>query len=167
MPNSKHTLLYIIAVVLLLTACDRQTVYNHYEHTAVGGWERNDTLIFDVPGIKAGGSFAEDIGVCINGIYPFTGVCLIIEQTILPSQAVCLDTLNCNLVDEQGNATGQGISQYQYLFPLRKLQLGKGDSLHITIRHDMKREILPGIDNIGVKVTKTAAGGGWHPDGGR
>lgn len=167
MTNNKYTLLYIIAVMLLLTACDGQTVYNHYEHTLLSGWERNDTLTFCVPGMEGGGSYAEDIGVCINGKYPFRDICLVIEQTIFPSQTVYLDTLDCSLIDKQGHAIGQGISQYQYLFPLRRLQLEKGDSLRIAIRHDMKREILPGIANIGVKLSKSAAYGDWHPAAGK
>ena len=30
--------------------------------------------------------------------------------------------------------------------------MNQGDSIHITVRHDMKREILPGVSDIGVKV---------------
>ena len=47
MANSKHTLLYITALALfcvLVTACNQQTAYYHYEHTPMTGWDKNDTL---------------------------------------------------------------------------------------------------------------------------
>ena len=65
------------------------------------------------------------------------------------------DTLDCELIDERGNAIGQGVGQYQYLFPLKTMQLHQGDSLHLSVHHDMKREILPGITGVGIKVRKT------------
>jgi hypothetical protein len=34
------------------------------------------------------------------------------------------------------------------------MMLNKGDSLEIKIRHDMKREILPGISDIGIMLNK-------------
>ena len=77
---------------------------------------------------------------------------LIVEQTIYPSGVATTDTLDCKLIDERGNATGQGVSQYQYLFPLKTLSLQRGDSLHLEVHHDMKREILPGITSVGIKM---------------
>lgn len=65
-----------------------------------------------------------------------------------------IDTIQCKLIDKNGATTGQGISYYQYNFPINVYQLNKNDSIHVTIRHDMKREILPGISDIGLKVVK-------------
>jgi gliding motility-associated lipoprotein GldH len=140
-------------MTVALTACDRQTVYNHFEHVPVTGWEKNDVLSFNVPAMKQDGLFVEEVGLRISGAYPFMGLNLIIDQTIFPSREVRHDTLQCSVIDEQGNASGFGISQYQYAFPLTALQLAKGDSLHISVRHDMKREILPGITDIGIRVS--------------
>ena len=79
---------------------------------------------------------------------------LVIEQTKLNTQERRKDTLNCVLVDENGHLLGQGISRFQYVFNLSTLHLQKDDSLHISIRHDMKREMLPGITDIGVHISK-------------
>ena len=159
-----RTLLYIIgaAVLLTLTACNKQTVYYHYEHTPVSGWEKNDTLTFLTAPIAVEGHYAEDVGLRISGDYPFIALNLIVEQTVLKTPTSKLktqtsnlvDTLTCNLIDEMGNAKGNGISHYQYTFPLTTLSLAQGDRLRITIRHDMKREILPGITDIGIRLTK-------------
>ena len=136
-----------------MAACDHQTVYNHYEHTPVSGWEKNDSLIFNIPPLTENGVYKEEIGVRISGEYPFLGLQLIIEQTNLNTLEERCDTLSCSLIDEQGNAKGRGVSQYQYMFHLTTQQLPANTPFHIAIRHDMKREILPGITDIGVKLS--------------
>ncbi len=65
-----------------------------------------------------------------------------------------VDTLNCALIGANGVPKGQGIGYYQYAFDITSMDLQEGDSLHISVRHDMKREILPGISNVGVSLTK-------------
>ena len=100
MPSSKYTLLYIVTGVLLtavLTACEWNTVYNHYEHTPIAGWEKNDTLNFVVGPLKDGGDYVEEVGVRISGDYPFTGLNLIVEQLLMPSHekpTFCKTTVN-------------------------------------------------------------------------
>ena len=94
----------------------------------------------------------EEVGLRINESYPFRSLCLIVEQTKWPAGTHRSDTLNCTLIDPDGTVMGQGISHYQYNFHLTDQQLQAGDSLHISIRHNMKREILPGIADIGVML---------------
>lgn len=153
---NRYTLLYIIgaACLLTLTACHESTVYYHYEHTPVAGWEKNDTLTFRTEPVATTGQYAEEVGVRISGDYPFMSLNLIVDQLVLPAHTTRSDTLTCRLIDELGNAKGNGISHYQYLFPLTTLSLSEGDRLHIAVRHDMKREILPGISDIGIRLTK-------------
>ena len=162
---NRHTLLYICACVtfLALTCCKGRTVYNHYEHTPIAGWEKNDTLSFRIGPVAATGEYVEEIGLRISADYPFTGLNLIVEQTLTECGKKPImqedrrtersDTLTCSLIDQQGRAKGRGISHYQYLFHLTTLKINEGDMLYVAIRHDMKREILPGIADIGVKLS--------------
>ena len=159
MRKSKYTLLYYIGLcgLLLCAACKNKTIYSHYEHVPIFGWEKNDTLFFAITPIKQDGNYQENIGIRINGSYPFMGLTLIAEQTIFPSMESHSDTLNYELIDEDGNMKGKGISHYQYSFPLKTLQLQEGDSVSINIRHDMKREILPGVSDIGITLIKESS----------
>ena len=141
-------------LAVLLSACNRRTVFNHYEHTPVAGWEKNDTLSFYIGPMAEQGQYMEEIGLRISESYPFMGLHLIVEQTAYPSRETRSDTLKCNLIDEKGNAKGRGISHYQYIFHLTTLKLEQDERLHVAIRHDMKREILPGITDIGVRLTR-------------
>ena len=139
---------------MMLVSCDERTVFSHYESTPVRGWERNDTLSFDIKAMQETGLYAEEVGVRITGGYPSRGLSLIIEQTVQPSNTTLTDTLNCELIDDTGHANGKGINHYQFLFPLTTIKLNKGESVRVTIRHCMKREILPGITDIGLKLSR-------------
>ena len=59
-----------------------------------------------------------------------------------------------HLYDEKGNVLGDGVSYFQYNFMLSEVDLREGDSLHVCVRHIMKREILPGISDIGLKMIR-------------
>lgn len=154
MSNNSHTLLYyiVLACIILCVSCNSRIIYSHYEHTPLQGWEKNDAMGFGIA-IPQEGQYLEKIGVRINTDYPFMGLTLIIDQTLYPSMKTFCDTLDCNLVGENGNVKGQGISHFQYEFPLKSLSLHEGDSVNVSIHHTMKREILPGISNIGVILT--------------
>jgi gliding motility-associated lipoprotein GldH len=154
---SKHLVALSIIItisIFSLASCDKNTVFDKYDHTPLQGWEKNDTLIFEVPPVTATGLYRANMGLRINGAFPFMSLCLVVEQTIYPSHRVITDTLNYHLINKNGTSQGQGLSYYQYSFPITELTLNKGDSIHICIRHNMKRDILPGISDIGVKISK-------------
>ena len=154
-----YTLLIIglCSTMTFLSSCKDNLVYDQYIHTPISGWEKNDTLSFDIAPFDSTGAYEEQLGLRITGAYPFMSLTLIVEQSIYPNKSKKdkiekVDTIQCNLIDNNGITRGQGISYYQYNFPINIYQFHKNDSIHITIRHDMKREILPGISDIGIKV---------------
>ena len=154
--------------------CIRGTIYNHYEQLPVAGWEKNDTITFSIPPVGEQGIYNLSLGLRTTGHYPFMSLTLIAEQqTIAAADTISIDTiadslvthnsltpkfirytLPCNLMNKRGNTRGQGINYYQYNFHIADVALNDGDSLRISIRHDMKREILPGISDIGIIMTK-------------
>ena len=144
----------LITVAYAFGACNRLPIYSHYEHAPSAGWEKNDTLDFYVTPVKEAGYYHEELGLRIDDSYPFQGLCLVIEQTILPSGYRHNDTLNCSLYEKNGVAKGSGIKHYQYNFHMNTIRLNEGDSLHIAVRHNMKREIMPGITDIGLLIRK-------------
>lgn len=157
----KRLVYFFMAMACLgfLAACNGSTAYDTYVHTPIAGWEKNDTLSFDVPPLAEAGHYQENLGLRITGAYPFMGLTLIVEQTIYHNKHKMVaeskrDTVNCQLIDQNGTSKGQGISYIQYNFPINAYSMHEGDSIHIAIRHDMKREILPGVSDIGVKITR-------------
>jgi gliding motility-associated lipoprotein GldH len=150
----RHWGLTILTALALCVACSKGRVYHHYNHTPIAGWEKIDTLSYNVPPLAERGRYDTALGLRINNLFPFVSLTLIVEQTVFPSMKQQKDTINCKLVDGNGNFKGHGISSYQYRYPVSQMQLQQGDSLHITVRHDMRREILPGISDVGIALTK-------------
>lgn len=140
--------------MLMTTACDRKTIFHQYNHTAATGWERSDTMFYNVGKINGSGAFKEEIDLRLNGTYPFLGLCIIVEHTIYPANITTFDTLNCSFDRPDIKYKSNGISYRQYRYHLKDINLTESDSVTIRLRHNMMREVLPGIADIGVKLTK-------------
>jgi len=153
MRNGFLTVLLALLTATALTSCIDNVAYDHYEHTQLAGWEKNDTLFFCTQPLQAG-RYRAYIGLRTTGEFPFTSLNLLVEQRTFPSKKRRTLTKKCKLMEKNGEINGQGVSLYQYEFPLTVLELNQGDSLQFYIRHDMKREILPGIANVGLKLIK-------------
>ena len=152
----RYTLLYIMTIVVasVLTACDNQTVYYHYEHTLTDGWDRTDTLHYQIASLPASGDYKAEVGVRINRSYRFQNVGVIVDITSARTRQTWSDTVNCIVRDTDGDVEGQGFSQYTVLFPLKQLHLQQGDTLNVSIHHHMRREVLQGITDVGIKIKK-------------
>ena len=144
----------LLAVALGTASCDRKTIYTQYEHVAGNSWEKVDTIHFDVPPVTQAGTYEQTLGLRIMGDYPFMGLTITVEQTIYPRGERHQYQQDCKLIDKNGNAQGSGVSYFQYDYPIGELILNEGDSVHISVVHNMKREILPGISDIGINLTR-------------
>jgi len=142
----------LLTGILLLSACGNK-VYDKYHHTPIAGWEKNDTLSFDIPKIEKPDKYSIDLGLRINKSFPFMNLTLIVEQTLYPGSKIFKDTINAKLINKNGSPFGRGLGYYQYSFHVREIELQRRDSLHITVRHDMKHEILPGISDVGITMS--------------
>lgn len=150
-----------MTILVACASCTGNMVYDHYRHTPITGWDKEEELTYDVPPIKTAGRYATNVGLRINGDYPFQSLTLVVEQTVyhkakgskLAPQHYA-DTVNCTLFDKTGATRGQGVSYYQYHFRVSEMQLNEQDSLHIVVKHNMKREIMPGIADVGISVSR-------------
>ena len=146
--------LYCVCIVMGFISCDTNTPYYHYAHTPIDGWEKNDTLRYDVQPLKKGGEHQITVALRLNGAYPFRKLYLIMEQDVFPRLQCKTDTICFDVTSKEGRFTGNGISYYQYTVPVCRQHFMENDSIHITIRHAMKRDILPGISDIGIKLER-------------
>lgn len=154
MRNKQLLTILIMALTAVFAGCDRKTVYSHYEHTPQEGWEKIDTLFFEVPPVKETGIYQEEIGIRTDIGYPFLSLALNVTQDILPQGEHYYTTKNCVLYDESGKERGSGISRFQTVFYLTDVKLNKGDSMRICITHNMRREMMSGVSDIGIIMTR-------------
>jgi len=150
--NMWISMMAVVIATAIVTACDPETVYHEYRSVPLEGWEKNDTLGFNIPPISTPSRYSQELEIRINEKFPFTSLSLVIEQHIYPGRRTRIDTVRCQFVDKRGNFEGEGISMHQYQYPIRPIDLRRGDSLHINIRHIMRREVLPGISDIGIHM---------------
>lgn len=156
--------LSVLFVVWTATACVGGKVFDEYEQIPVEGWDKTDTLTFSVPAVAADGVYNLALGLRTTGDYPFMSLTLLFEANIIAKKSenssVVKDpqrlsrTLSCPLVSSRGRSQGQGVSLYQYNFHVATISLREGDSLQVNIRHNMKREMLPGLSDLGLSITR-------------
>lgn len=149
-----------IAIVALLTlmvlcGCQRQVAYHAFHHVYEPGWDKTDTLHYDVKPLEADGNYRLDTELRTDKNYPFQQLMVEVEQTVYPSKETFHNVISCELISEKGVISGDGISYFQYQFHVRDLSLHQGDSIHISLTHNMKREIMPGITDVGVRLSRT------------
>ena len=146
----------VLAAMLLAAvsaACVKTgRVYSRYQSMQHGGWLREDTVTITAGPVLHGGSYTEELGLRTNSCYPFTEIAVIVEQQAQPSGFSRKDTLLASLTDDNGLVTGEGISHYQYLFTMPPVSLAEGDTLNVSIRHDMRRNPLAGVTDVGITL---------------
>lgn len=152
-----HTRHYLYRIIVglsaaLLTACFPDTHHVEYQHVDVDGWERDSVLLYHIPHADADGSYMSEIDLRTTRDYPFTRLYLIVSQTILPANKTVTDTLRMDISDEQGQQQGRGLTLLQQEQPFRFMQLHKGDSIVVCIRHHMRRRLLQGVSDIGYRL---------------
>lgn len=161
----RHYTFIILAAVLLLSACDDKMVYSEYNHTPVGGWEKNEPVSYTIAPIKDDGVYNLSLNLRLSGTYPFRNLHLMVRQTVYPkgygTDSIpplpvrnITDMPTCMVTDDRGTMLGSGVTYYQYDIPLRKVNYHSGDSIVLTVSHTMKREILPGIADVGITLSK-------------
>jgi gliding motility-associated lipoprotein GldH len=138
----------------LMAACNSGTLYSSYVSMGGEGWNRQDTIHFNLNPMEHAGLFAEEVGLRTNGAYPFTTISMIVEQQAQPSGLHRTDTINVSITDKEGTVLGEGICLYQYHTQLKPMKLLKGDTLSVDIRHNMVRQQLNGVNDVGFTLNE-------------
>ena len=140
---------------MTLAACTNiGRTYSHYTSISPYGWQRDDTVRIAMGPVSHGGVYAEELGLRTNSRYPFIQIVLIIDQLARPSGFTRTDTLNVSLSDHDGHVLGTGISHYQHLCQLPPVALNSGDTLYVSVHHDMLRSPLSGVTEVGLTMTR-------------
>lgn len=149
----------LTALAGIMTGCEDKPLAFNYCPTPVEGWEPGDTLKFHVDTVKTAGTYRIDLGVRTSSStpYPFQSLWLVVRQHWHnPNRELC-DTVMFKLTNQRGDPNGHGVTIYQYDMPWQQQQIAAGASVDISISHIMRREILPGIADVGIRVQKVTA----------
>lgn len=147
--------LCLLVALAFMASCDESVALDAYRNVSGNSWSRGDTIVFSTDTIARQGVYGESVGIRLSADYPFSNLSLIVEQTVSPRDTARIDTLLCSFTDKRGRPGGTGISYRLYEFPMAAIRLDEGDSLRVKIRHDMRRETLPGIADVGFRVSSS------------
>ena len=147
--------LFFFILTFLLTACEHKPAAYDYCSVSVEGWEPGDTLHYHVDTLKTSGHYAFHIGLRTSAStpYPYQSLWLVVKQRWHNPERTTCDTVNCQLTDAKGDAEGAGVSLFQYDFPWATQYHEAGSSADISIYHIMRSEMLPGVADVGIRLS--------------
>lgn len=149
-------ILLCICLSLTIMACRQKPAFFAFHSTPVEGWEQGDTLHFHVDSIEQTGNYHMLMGIRYSAAtaYPFQSLWLVVRQHWHKPEMQRCDTVECKLTNADGDIKGTGVSIYQVEQPFMDLQLEQGATADISINHIMRREMLPGITDVGLKISR-------------
>ena len=161
MTHKVFPLFYIIALMVITmgaVSCSDPRTYDKYKSVSLQGWSRNDTLTFDIPR-QWEGNYQLDLCLRAAQTYPYRNISMIMDRKVIyykqhkKQEKTYSDTINCEIINDKGILVGQkGITSTEIRQAITAFRLNRNDSMHVTIRHIMNRESLPGISDIGITL---------------
>ena len=149
----KITILLFVAGIL--NACDKQTVYHAFQSIPQEGWKRQDTLFFNVSIPDSQTYYKLTIEVRNRNTYPYQNINLSVCYDSPEVKKLQADTLKAVIASEEGIWKGDGWGGlYQSAFPAGSIKIEKPGDYLFKVAHTMHDDILPGINDIGIKLQR-------------
>lgn len=136
---------------MLTAACGSADETSRYWNLGEDGWRYADTLVYDIDSTAT-----SDVAVVVRHTanYEYSNLWLELSYPT-PADSLRADTFNLVLADDFGRWRGHGIGvglQYADTL-LRGVHLQ--DSTTLRLRHIMRADTLPGIEQVGIVVMRT------------
>ncbi|MBW8361752.1 MAG: gliding motility lipoprotein GldH [Kaistella sp.] len=148
-----HKILAVLAVLFLFVSCSDSGDFTQMK--AVNGtWNKKTEQQFRFE-IKDAQNPKNIIFVIRNNnSYPYSNLRMIVNLTNLKTNKKVTDTLNCVLANPNGEWIGTGFGETkENLFQYRlNYKFPANASYTIGIIQAMRKDVLPGIEDIGVKI---------------
>lgn len=148
--------LLLAFLLFLLAGCGKRPAAFEFRNTPVEGWEAGDTLHYHIDTLRRAGDYRLSLGLRTSAAtpYPFQSIWLVVRQQWHNPDTLFVDTLECRLTNSKGDVTGDGVSLYAYSQEMRTLPLAEGTSADVKITHIMRREMIRGIVDVGIRLDK-------------
>lgn len=139
----------------LLSGCGQRPAECGYLPVSADGWGLTDTLTFRTDTLPAG-RYSLTLGLRTSAAvpYPYRSLTLRLQQTWKRTGTVRCDTVVCPLTTAAGDLSGKGLTFFQHEFPAGTFRLQKPAAGRLSVSHIMRREILPGITDVGFRIDR-------------
>lgn len=96
-----------------------------------------------------------NLSLRVNHRFPYRDLSLIVCYETYPSGNVDPDTVQIHVLNEKGQPIGRmGITSASISAKVKELNLRDGDSLYVTVHHNMRRDQLTGVSDVGLQLVK-------------
>ena len=144
----------LLSLLLLLTACAKDEIFSEFRSFPNAEWDKQQAIRFEAPVHDVSVPYHVNIELRHNNHYPFRNIWLFVEYQT-PSGSMRMDTLDTYLADVYGKWYGRGISLYSCSFGYQEnVQYPDTGTYVYTIRQGMRADVLKGISDIGLRITK-------------
>lgn len=142
-------------VPVVLSGCSAAHDYSDYRQLPDAGWAYNDTAIF-VPAVSPAATGDLMVGLRHSADYPYRNLWLEVTYITSPDSVLHRDTLDVELADRFGLWLSRGVgASRQIAVPVRRaVNIDSGRA--VTVRHIMRLDTLPKIEQIGVFIIEPA-----------
>lgn len=157
MLRHKFALFGLLLLAAINVSCDRQEVYYQYHELKDAKWGYKDTLTYVID------SSLFEINVpyrltieLTNGVgYPYQNIWLFMQTDLDNDSVYTESSREYMLADEFGKWYGSGFgSLFQSTLDAGQVVFKEKRSYRIWLEHGMRDESLPGIEKVGIKVSK-------------
>jgi len=143
---------FLPLIGLTIAACTNNTLIHSYKPLSADGWNRCDTICFNIPQAEADINGILTIGLRTIANIGMKDVVLAVEQCGETASLYRCDTISYSLTDSEGNALGKGINIHQFESVQLPFQMKKGHGCSVRIHHLMRREVITDITEVGIKI---------------
>lgn len=155
MKKTGHQFLIISFILILISSCDNNRVFEAYKEIPQSNWSKDSLVTFDIPVTDTIQNHNLYINVRNDISYNFSNLWLFVKINE-PGGTAVTDTLEVLLADQSGRWLGDGfggIKNQQIAYKGNVFFPISGD-YKIVIQHGMREEPLKGITDIGFRVEK-------------
>ncbi len=149
-----HRALLLPIITLTLAACTEGTLLHCYKPLPADGWDRRDTICFDVPEAETDISGTLFVGLRTTANIGIRDIVIAVEQTGETLSRSRVDTIRYALTDAEGKALTGGVNTHQYETQHIPFHIQKGQSCTVRIHHLMTREVIPGFTEVGIRISQ-------------
>jgi gliding motility-associated lipoprotein GldH len=139
-----HILLSLILLTLVTASCSRDGEITCYEDiTDPEGWYESDTIYLRPDTVTIAGTYQCDITIRTTVAYPYSNFSVLAK--VEGSQE--RHTLHFNISES-------GTPYHEEQATLGQLSLQKGAAIVVAVKQNMRRETVPGIAAVGLRLVK-------------
>ena len=137
---------------ICIASCIEGTFFHSYKPLPTEGWERRDTICFDLPQAVEDFNGTLTIGLRTKAYIDMQDIVLAVEQCDEALGICRCDTVRYPLTDAKGFALARGVNNHQYETQHLPISIKKGQVGSVRIHHLMRNEMVQGITELGIKI---------------